>query len=518
MSSSEVVNSLLNLKPGSNNSPVFLRIDGDFKIKVYPESVCSLNGDFFFIGKKEDKKYLWILSSDEKSLSDDVFAGSIVYSLTIHLKQCLMNHTNADILREKFDFTRPVLIGLQNSIGLGDRLGIAGPGHLRGIDGSGIKPILAQQSIRELQRTQRTPEEVMDAATWAVFQEGYRDGFGSDADHLKTTEDIALMHRAGFTMYTIDPGDYVDNAADSDSVEKLNDKLAYLPWDELEDSKIEALSRYSGKRVSISKHFFLCPTEEDVARALVKYGSAIAHTTKMYRYLVEIIGEGACELEISVDETESVTTPFEHYFMVNEFNRMGVQFVSLAPRFVGAFEKGIDYKGDIQIFREEYKKHLAIAQKMGPYKISLHSGSDKFSVYDVIGSLKDEGTVHIKTAGTSYLEALRTVAKNEPDHFRAILDFSRSAYKAEKATYHVSANLSGVPAGVDCDNEELLKIFTQDNARQVLHVAFGKVLTAKNNQGEYLFKDKILDCLAKNENDHYGSLARHIKKHVAPIM
>ncbi|NIR63929.1 MAG: hypothetical protein GWN00_11820, partial [Aliifodinibius sp.] len=114
--------------------------------------------------------------------------------------------------------------------GFGDRLGIANPAHIRSLVGSTMKPILAQQSIRELQRTERTPDEVMDAATWAALQEGYKDGFGADADHLKTTEDIDLMAQAGYTFFTIDPSEYVVNEADLLSAEEVKQQLNSFTW------------------------------------------------------------------------------------------------------------------------------------------------------------------------------------------------------------------------------------------------------------------------------------------------
>ena len=148
-------------------------------------------------------------------------------------------------------------------------------------------------------------------------------------------------------------------------------------------------------------------------RALVKYGNAIAHINNLNQHLITKYFDYDSEVEISVDETESVTTPFEHFFFVKELNRLGVKFISLAPRFIGDFEKGIDYKGDLDMFKKEYLKHLAITKYFGNYKISLHSGSDKFSVYKVIGSIKGAFT-HVKTAGTSYLEALKVMAIKEP--------------------------------------------------------------------------------------------------------
>ena len=197
-------------------------------------------------------------------------------------------------------------------------------------------------------------------------------------------------------------------------------------------------------------------------------------------------------------------------------NRLGIKFISLAPRFIGDFEKGIDYKGDIEIFKEEYLKHVKISEYFGSYKISLHSGSDKFDVYRAIGQLK-RGYTHVKTAGTSYLEALRVVAKQKPDIFRRILDFSRIEFEKEKKTYHVSAELSNVHEASNYSNEQLVGLFNQNDARQVLHVTFGRVLTELNENGDYLFKDEIIKCLEENEALHYEFIINHFKNHLRPF-
>jgi len=272
------------------------------------------------------------------------------------------------------------------------------------------------------------------------------------------------------------------------------------------------VARYSGGKFEVGYGRTLLPDDETAARAWLKYGAAVAHTAFMYQHLLSRAGAGNFELEVSVDETDSVTTYFEHFLVARELRRLGVEFVSIAPRFIGDFEKGVDYRGDLQTFRVEYEKQLAVATHLG-HKISFHSGSDKFRAYAVVGWWL-EARSHIKTAGTSYLEALRTVATHEPKLFREILDFSREVYDTERATYHVSAELSRVPSGADCEEEELLSLLEQDDARQVLHVAFGRVLTAADGPGTFRFKSRIMDCLAGNEETHYGYLERHFRKHL----
>ena len=509
------------LKKGAPSQRQKIRFTDKVKVDVYPRSITKIGEDYFFVGVSEEEKCLWILFGGDKSSQFMDFDGEILAEIldkeNIFLKKCSISHSNAVTIRNFFPFTRPKVLGLGNAIGLGDRLGLAGPGHIRAVVGTGIKPVLAQQSIRELKRTHRSPEEVMNAATWAVFQEGYMEGFGADADHLKTSEDIDLMVQAGYTMYTIDPGDHVDNQADSYSSRELMARVEKIPWSTLEDTSDDCLRRYDDRDFVLDDEFVIHPDREEIYRAMAKYGKAIAHTYKMYKYLVERSSGSPFELEVSVDETDSVTTAFEHLFFVGELIRLGIKFVSLAPRFIGDFEKGVDYRGDLDRFAEEYKKHVLIAQQWGPYKISLHSGSDKFSVYEIIGKLK-QGYVHVKTAGTSYLVALYTICSKEPDLFREIFDFSRERYPLDKASYHVSAKVDDVPLSSECSNDQLLALFEQDDARQVLHVAFGSVLTAKDTKGNYLFRDQIKECLVANEEDHYENLSKHLRKHIIPFL
>jgi hypothetical protein len=399
---------------------------------------------------------------------------------------------------------------------MGDRLGLANPGHIRAVKGSGLRVVLAQQSIRELTRTKRKPEDVMDAATWSVFQEGFQEGFGADADHLKNAADVDLLVAAAFTMFTIDPGEHVNNAADKLDARTVKSEIEKLSWGNLEDTYAGCLKRYA-KSFMLPGDFKLSPNEEQVSRALVKYGRAIAHIFMLFKHLSDRKSGSPFELEASVDETESITSQFEHFFIAKELKRLNVRFVSLAPRFIGDFEKGIDYKGDLKRFEEEYKKHVAISVELGPYKISLHSGSDKFSLYPIMGKMKN-GTLHVKTAGTSWLVALETISMVNPALFREILDFAKERYPIDRQSYFVSGLVEDVPAGKDLSDGQLPQLFSQNSARQILHVTFGSVLAAEDANGNLRFKNSIYQSLKDHESTHYQNLENHLKKHVRPFI
>jgi hypothetical protein len=478
-------------------------------VRIYPKSVKKVQSDFFFIARDAGGKALW-------AAGENIAPGFHGTKTEIGIR-CPLNHANAESLRRLFEFTRPSLLGRQNSIGCGDRLGNANAGHIRAAAGSGLKPVLAQQSVRELERTKREAEDVMDAATWAVFQEGYEDGFGADADHLKTPEDIDRYAKAGFTMFTLDIGLYVVNEAARLPMAEIRTRAAVLPWAALQESLDGILKRYANKEVNIAKGFSLCPTEEDVLRSFVKYGAGIAQTLKLVNHLQSKWSHQLVEIELSVDETDTPTSPLEHFIVASELKRLGVKLMSLAPRFIGDFEKGIEYKGDLTRFRKEYVEHVQIAEKLGPYKISIHSGSDKFNVYKIVGAV-GFGSVHVKTAGTSWLEALRTVVACDPKLFRDILDCARANYENDRKSYHVTAQADKTRPAKEYADAQLLALLSDDNARQILHVTFGTILSAKDEKGDLLFKNKIMNCLEDHEDAHYQHLIKHFKRHIDPIV
>ncbi len=417
---------------------------------------------------------------------------------------------NTAALRDHLAWLQPGLLGLRTSVGLGDRIGLATPGHVRAVRATGgqIAPIFAQQSIREMTRTGRSPQQVLDDATWGIFQEGWREGFGADADHLKTPEDIDTCFEAGFTFFTIDPGSYVDNRAETASLSELRELSAELPAD-LQPHAIGLLNRTFAIE-GFSLHF----DESILLKAAIKYGQAIGHVAAMYHHLAQVAGSRPFELEISVDETEQPTSHAEHLYIAIELKQLGVKWVSLAPRFVGRFEKGVDYIGDLATFEADLAGHAAIARQYGPYKLSLHSGSDKFSIYP-IAMRQTRGLVHLKTAGTSYLEALRTIGAIDPVFFSEIYVFAREHYETDKTSYHVSAQLARAPLPEAVrDWSGLLEQF---DARQILHVTFGSVLTEKMPDGSLRFYNRLMDLLRTNPESYAANLEKHFVRHLAPF-
>jgi hypothetical protein len=233
---------------------------------------------------------------------------------------------------------------------------------------------------------------------------------------------------------------------------------------------------------------------------------------RLYRHL-EAAGKGDFEVEISVDETESPTTRVQHVYIASELRRLRVRWVSLAPRYVGRFEKGVDYLGYVPEFEEDIAVHAAIARTVspdGPYKLSLHSGSDKFSIYPAFVR-QTEGLAHLKTAGTSYLEALRAVAALDPSLFREIYDFARDRYIEDRASYHVSASLGRAVQSEDVPDEELPALLERFDEREILRVTFGSVLK------EQRFRERLMGLLRGHPEHYAAGLERHFLRHLEPF-
>lgn len=413
-----------------------------------------------------------------------------------------------------------VTLGLAPSFGFGDRIGLATPGHVEAMKRSanGIEPIFPQQSIREMTRTQRTARQVMDDAMNGARASGWEGRIGADADHLKTPEDVDVTAAVGFTFFTIDPSDDVDQRADDYDEATLREKFSTAgdsaPW----------YDSYLGKSVSLSSGAAIEFSEEACMRAAVKYGPAIQRALSMGDY-IRSVNESAgsdYEIELSVDETDQPTTLAEHYIIADQCLKGGMKLVSLAPRFIGELEKGVDYKGDVAALEASLNDHAAIAELLGPYKLSLHSGSDKLSMYPALARAT-KGRFHVKTAGTSYLEALRVVARHDEALFRRIVQFGRDRYDVDKATYHVSATNDAVPVGDDLDAKRLEQVYLEcwadvpqglgftEPGRQILHCTFGSTLTDPE------LGPAVRSVLESHPDTYTEVLADHFSRHLEAL-
>ena len=424
-------------------------------------------------------------------------------------QECPLSHDNLLALQQRFPELKPVsLEGHDVTMGLGDRLGLVSGAHIAALSGTGVFPVLAQQSKRELTLTGRSYRRMLDDVAWQVFEAGYHGGYAADGDHLKTLAEVQAAIQDGATMITLDCSEHIDPDAyrlDADTAwERCRQKFTaeqLAGWTQVYQGQTFPLPE--GKSVAFAPDSF--------PQLLLTYGAALDFMDTVYKTAITAAPH-AVSFEISIDETEVPTTPEAHYFIAHQLAARGIRAGSVAPRFCGEFQKGVDYRGDTDQFQREFAVHAAIAEAFG-YRVSVHSGSDKFSIFPYVGKLSG-GRFHLKTSGTSWVEAVRVIAMCDPALFRRMAAFSRLHFEEARAYYHVSASLDRMPDMDSIPDKGLPALLDMVDTRQVMHITYGFLLQAKDEQGASLFRNDIYRTLRTNKALLDSVIRDHIRRHV----
>lgn len=472
---------------------------------IYQPSIQRDRRNVYFIYHQNNEKSL-IVYEKSQNIRDFEFSESVVNDDYTLIKGPL-NFFNNKALGKRFDWINPISRhGYKYTIGLGDRLGIASNAHLKLLKNKDVFPVLAQQSIRELLLSNRTFTEVIQAASWSVFEEGYIGGWGADGDHVKNEYEIDYAIRSGVSMITLDLTenifvDYLDYS--TEALDAEYDKLPQKFRKQIEEE-------YLNKKMKVNDNYYIEFSKRDLEESVLVFSKGILFVKKINDNFVVPFG---IDFEISIDEVSKDTTPMQHYFFANELKKINIKLETLAPKFYGEFQKGIDYIGNIHQFEEEYEKHEAIAEKFD-YRLSIHSGSDKLSIYPLIGKVSQTNGWHVKTAGTNWLEALKVIAQVNPQLMLDIYKFSYDNLDDVKEFYKFNAQTNGsAPDPRRLSKKDAEKLLINDDTRQILHTMYGSILRYGENN-EYLFRDLFFDVLDKNIDKYELLLNSHLAEHL----
>jgi len=477
-------------------------------IKLYPSSLYLREDVLYCLVMENGKKDMVLFSERPIQTDFEGTAGEETIDRApakLYTYRAPLSKKNSHILHRLFPFTAPVSLRNQRTtIGCGDRLGMATAAHLRAVRQFDAYPVLAQQSIRELNFTGRDFEGVVADASFLVFQEGYEDGWGADGDHLKTIADIDTALASKMPMITLDLTEVLHpEAADYSDTEMENQ------FKNLDSAVVDyIISEYADREFS-GEHYKLAFSRNEAMKCALMYWDALEFAAKVDTHLRSHRGD-QYDLEISIDETSSPTLPAHHLFIIKELQRRKVTVNSLAPRFIGEFQKAIDYIGDEKEFERQFIVHCEIARTYGGYKISVHSGSDKFTVYPYIG--KHTGArLHLKTAGTSWLEAVHAIAQADPKLFRLMYKKAHHHFPEALKSYHITADISVLPDIDTLKDAELETYFELAPARQLIHITYGGLL----NDPE--IREPFFKALNEHEDLHYQLLEKHFVKHLSTL-
>ncbi|MDB6148810.1 MAG: hypothetical protein JWQ44_258, partial [Chthoniobacter sp.] len=330
------------------------------------------------------------------------------------------------------------------SLGVGDRFAQQARAQLRACeliaaDDVNVVPVW-NKSNREHSFIGSEPASVMQAARAAVDALGWTGGWHVDADHIRLETVDRFLPHADF--FTIDVADSIGQPAPAAEVE------AFLDWHP------ELIGTIQIPQLAAP----LQTTREEIARSAAKFLLAVQDAGKIYRHIAAQKGGDGFIAEVSMDETDSPQTPPELLVILAALADEKVRAQTIAPKFTGRFNKGVDYVGDLAQFEREFHDDLAvIAFATASYdlpanlKLSVHSGSDKFSLYPIIRRLlpQFDAGVHLKTAGTTWLEELIGLAEAGGEG----LAFSKEIYR--QALEHVDELCAPYATVIDVDRGKL---------------------------------------------------------------
>jgi hypothetical protein len=329
------------------------------------------------------------------------------------------------------------------SFGMGDRFLHQGRAQLQAIinakeAGVDITPVW-NKSDREHVIVGTEPLSLRDEADAAISALNWDAAYRVDADHINMGTVDRFIDCSDF--FTLDVGDAIGEHASDEDI----------------DAFVLSQSRYVGE-LSIPGAGTYTVSREDIRNVAATFLKAVQQAGEIYRFIVSRKGSADFIAEVSMDETENPQTPLEMFFILAMIADEGIPAQTVAPKFTGRFNKGVDYVGDVDQFAKEFNDDLAvIAFAIAEFdlpdnlKLSIHSGSDKFSIYGVIGdALRRTGAgVHIKTAGTTWLEELIGLAEGGGDG----LAIAKEVYV--QALAHMDALCEPYATVIDIDASQL---------------------------------------------------------------
>lgn len=393
------------------------------------------------------------------------------------------------------------------SFGVGDRFAHQASAQLRAFeqirrDGVEVVPVW-NKSNREHSFIGSEPTSVRRAAEEAIRKSGWDLPWHVDADHIRLETVDRFLDSSDF--FTIDVADSIGKSPTAGDLATFLKNHSEL-FGTLHIPGIAEPIRISGDGI------------EEIA---TKYLEAAKEAGRIYRHIVHAKGASNIIAEVSMDETDAPQTPQELLVILAALSDEGVSLQTIAPKFTGRFNKGVDYEGDLLQFEKEFNEDLCIlAHASKTYglpdnlKLSVHSGSDKYSIYPIIRkALKQSGAgLHIKTAGTTWLEELVGLAESGEEGVQCVRYlYCRALEQIDALTGPYASVIAIRPEGLPSaaqvaqwdsqrwantirhipDNPEF-----NANVRQLLHVSFK--LAAKLGRGYLDLLEKHSEIIARN--------------------
>ncbi|MBN2000999.1 hypothetical protein JW935_25870 [candidate division KSB1 bacterium] len=405
------------------------------------------------------------------------------------------------------------------TMGIGDRFGHQGEAQLGALEkanrfGVSVIPVW-NKSFREHSIIGTTPADTRIEADAAVKALGWGKSYYVDADHIGIKNVDGFMEHSDF--FTLDVADYIGEPADDRDIQAF----------------IRANEKYIGElRIPAIDSVFQV-TRQDLVQIGGIFLGAVKEAGRIYRHIVKN-KKTPFVTEVSMDESERPQTPMEMFFILSAIASEGIPAQTIAPKFSGRFNKGVDYVGDVEQFSKEFEQDLAVIQfaiqEFGlpeSLKLSVHSGSDKFSIYGPIHRAiqKFDAGLHLKTAGTTWLEELIGLAVAGGDGLKIAKDvYTASLKKFDELCKPYAtvididpAKLPAVETANNWDGDTFTRTLRHNLSDPVYNLHFRQLLHVGYKVAAQM-GDRFTDALKKNKAVIAENVTENIfERHVKPI-
>lgn len=475
---------------------------------LFPQSFSRLNGRGGVLAAMDGelKRVVWVGAAGAQPMLPNRVPVTELRRGPLMIRVMNGDDEVLDMLRTEVSWLRPRPNPGKPSIGLGDVFGLATPGHIRGLAGRSLFPVLGQRSVRQIESTGCGFGSALRDVVWGVFREGYEHGFGADADHISRPEEVEEAAKAGYVRYTFSLAEALPDVGNLDRKE-LARRYALLEgrysWAAVWRKK------YLGKTFQIpvgvrkegvafdERTFFVTALRmAEVVGPLVELGQVVRYAMHGQPY----------EIEVSLDEALEATTPHEHLLLALELGDLGIRLTALAPRLPEEWIEGLPYEGNVSKVARRLELHAGIARQTTQHAISVHAAGGKWGVLGKLGQAT-QGAFHAKVSAPAHHEALRLALLEDLELFSEVVELAKAKYEPQGyREWGLDPSLlpsCGAVPKAEC--EELF--FGGREGLLLLRSSLGPVMKDK------AIRRRLMGLLSRKEEKYLGQVSGQVQRH-----
>ncbi len=411
-------------------------------------------------------------------------------------------------LSEAISWLRPRTNPGKPSVGLGDCLGGATAALVRGLENTPVFPVLALQTPRDVRQSGRTWSDVLADAAWGVWREGWKQGFGAEAEDLRTREDVEAAAAGGFVRFSLNLSELLVPVHGKSKMELSQHYVALeREWPVVSEWRKRHLGQgYTLSYGTLRENFIF--DERTFFQVAVRLGKVIQQAVELSAIIRSATRGRPHEIAVDLRHSARPIAPAEHLFLALELAHHGVRLAGFVPQLPMEFVDGIDYVKNPGKLVKRLTKHCYLAAQFGGHSVGLPGAGDKLSL---LPKLKDScPDVSIKMCRTFTIEGLRVLARKAPELFEKVVVKARTEFDSKEESRPAIVDAGHIPLPSSLRPEEIEKEYFDTREGRLL---LGASFEADSGAAQRL-RSQMNDILCQYEELHFAAVEGHARKHL----